>query len=282
MPVEERPIHLRSGFDEVADDYQAVRPGYPPSLIKDVISLSAVPTEDASKAHILEIGCGTGQATVPFAQLGYQMTCLDIGPAMVSLAAQNCLPYPNVRIHLGDFEDWPGAPNIFDLVISATAFHWIRPEIGYPKAARVLKDSGALAIFFNEHPAQSDDFFSEVGEIYQRIVPEWGPRYTNQIIEAKIEEDIKSIVATIEATQLFEPVIVKTYPWAEDYTAATYVRLLNTYSNYRNLEADKRERLFREITTFIERRHGGIITKQYLAVLYFAKKMVNDSRTVDL
>src|SRR5262245_20529851 len=128
MPVEERPIHFRSSFNEVADDYQALRPGYPPSLIKDVISLSAHSTEEQSKTHILEIGCGTGQATVPFAKVGYQMTCLDIGPAMVARATHNCLPYPNVRIHLGAFEDWPGEPNIFDLVISATAFHWIRPE----------------------------------------------------------------------------------------------------------------------------------------------------------
>jgi SAM-dependent methyltransferase len=118
----------------------------------DVVTLSAIPAE----GRILEIGCGTGQATIPFAQRGYKMICLDLGPALAAIAAQNCRPYPNVQIIVTSFEDFPATPDEFDLVISATAFHWIPAEIGYPKAARVLKDSGALAIFSNEHPGQDD------------------------------------------------------------------------------------------------------------------------------
>lgn len=49
----------------------------------------------------------------------------------------------------------------FDLVISATAFHWISPEIGYPKAAQVLKDSGYIAIFSNLHRLHTQVFFKQ-------------------------------------------------------------------------------------------------------------------------
>jgi SAM-dependent methyltransferase len=268
MPVDERLISFRTSFDQVADDYHAVRPGYPPLLIKDVISLADIPSE----GRILEIGCGTGQATIPFAQSGYQMVCLDIGPSLAALAAQNCRAYANVEIHVISFEDWPAEPGSFDLVISATAFHWIPPEIGYPKAARALKDTGALAIFGNEHPVQSDAFFTDSQEIYQKVVPEWGPPLTNQIIEAAMESKIRSNSAAINQMRLFEPVIVKSYSWSQDYTAASYIRLLNTYSNHRILEDHKRTQLFQEIATLIEKAHNGTITKQYLSTLYFAKK----------
>ena len=137
---------------------------------------------------------------------------------------------------------------MFDLVISATAFHWVPPEIGYPKAARVLKDSGALAIFGNEHGAQLSEFFTDVQEIYGTVLPEWGPPLTNQIIEARHEEHIASTVAAIYAMHRFEPVIVKSYPWTENNTTTTFIRLLNTYSDHRNLDANKKGQLFHEIS----------------------------------
>lgn len=72
-------------FDQLARDYDEVRPGYPQELIDDIISISGIPED----GRILEIGCGTGQATIPFAKRGYYMICLDIGKEMVTLAAKN-------------------------------------------------------------------------------------------------------------------------------------------------------------------------------------------------
>src|SRR5690349_224758 len=106
MPVDERPHSLRTVFDQVADDYDAVRPGYPPALIEDIINLAALP----SAAKILEIGCGTGQATLPFAQRGYHITCLEIGPALAGRATQHLRPYPNVHVQVTAFEAWPAEP----------------------------------------------------------------------------------------------------------------------------------------------------------------------------
>ena len=66
MPTDPRPTHFRTSFDQVAEEYDAERPGYPPALIDDIVALAALP----SPARILEIGCGTGQATQPFAERG--------------------------------------------------------------------------------------------------------------------------------------------------------------------------------------------------------------------
>ncbi len=50
------------------------------------------------------------------------------------------------------FEDWQLHKAVFDLVISAQAFHWIPASISYPKAAQALKERGYVAIFGNLSP----------------------------------------------------------------------------------------------------------------------------------
>ena len=51
---------LRKIFDEAALLYDEARPGYPDELFDDVVSLSGI----APEGRILEIGCGTGRATM--------------------------------------------------------------------------------------------------------------------------------------------------------------------------------------------------------------------------
>jgi ubiquinone/menaquinone biosynthesis C-methylase UbiE len=145
-------------FDQAARDYDEVRPGYPEELIEEVISVSGIP----EGGRILEVGCGTGQATVPFARRGYRMLCLDVGGNLLALAEERCRAYPGAEFLNASFEEWEPGGETFDLLVSATAFHWIPPEIGFPKAARVLGDSGHIALFWNMHPRPFTGFFEEV------------------------------------------------------------------------------------------------------------------------
>jgi ubiquinone/menaquinone biosynthesis C-methylase UbiE len=86
---------LRKTFNQVAGDYDAVRPDYPEALVEDVMALSGIP----KGGRILEIGCGSGQATVPFARRGYAMTCLDIGAELLERAREKCAAFPQVEFH---------------------------------------------------------------------------------------------------------------------------------------------------------------------------------------
>jgi SAM-dependent methyltransferase len=130
----------RTTFDGVAETYDRARPGYSEQLFEDVIALSGMPQE----GRILEVGCGSGQATLPFARRGYAMLCVELGADLAALARENCRPYPQVEILHTSFEDWPLERDAFDLLISAQAWHWIPPQIGYAKAAAALKDTGSL------------------------------------------------------------------------------------------------------------------------------------------
>ena len=115
---------LKTIFNTAPTLYEDVRPGYPAELIRDVIDLSGL--EDNKR--VLEIGCGTGKATRPFAERGYELVCLDIGADLIAVARESLKEFPNVSFVEQAFEEWESNGK-FDLIISATAFHWVDPKV---------------------------------------------------------------------------------------------------------------------------------------------------------
>src|SRR5919199_6293135 len=94
---------LRTSFDEVALLYDQVRPGYPERLFDDVVALSGIPPQ----GRILEIGCGTGQATLPFARRGYQIQCVELGASMAAGSSPKPVGYSGVGFLGGALEGLP-------------------------------------------------------------------------------------------------------------------------------------------------------------------------------
>lgn len=131
---------LRCLFDGVARQYDASRRGYPADIVGAVYASSGI----GPGSGVLEIGCGTGQLTRQLAGQDLSLTAIDIGAAMIALARRN-IADPRVRFQVCSFEDF-AAGGQFDLIVSATAFHWIDPGIGLPKAARLLGPGGWLAL----------------------------------------------------------------------------------------------------------------------------------------
>jgi SAM-dependent methyltransferase len=123
----------RVTFEETADLYDEVRQGYPEELVDDVIALSKIPPD----GRILEIGCGTGNATVSFAKRGYQILAIELGEELAARAAKNCREYPGVKILNMPFEEWEVEPKTFDLAVSADAFHWTHQRLDIPKLPRL-------------------------------------------------------------------------------------------------------------------------------------------------
>ncbi|HEY1388915.1 MAG TPA: class I SAM-dependent methyltransferase [Ktedonobacterales bacterium] len=256
---------LRATFDEVAALYDEVRPGYPVELYDDIRTLSCVPDD----GDILEIGCGTGQATLPLAQRGYRITCVELGAELAALARRNLAAYPAVEVRVGAFETEPLPEAAFDLVVSATAFHWVAPE-SYPKLARVLRPEGAVALFWNKHIAGAVDggFFDRIQPIYRELAPEL---FTEDWEGLPTTDELPDESAALAATGLFGPFTIRRYPWVAYYDAVDYVNQVATYSNHLALPADRRQRLYDGIAHMIDGDYGGQIAKQYVAVLYVAQ-----------
>ncbi len=258
---------LRTIFDQDAFLYDKVRPGYPEALFDDVIHYAQLPID----GRILEIGCGTGQATLPMARRGYHILSLELGANLANLARHNLQGYPHIQVLTQAFEDWPVQPAAFDLALSATAFHWIDPAISYQKVAQALKSSGTLALCWHIHvqSTASQGFFEAVQKIYQQVLP---AKDQNTKSLPWPEEVPETITAEINQTKLFSQVTVQRYPFTISYDAESYLQLLNTYSDHKALETQQRIRLFNGIADLINTKFNGSITKGYLTLLYLARK----------
>jgi ubiquinone/menaquinone biosynthesis C-methylase UbiE len=258
---------LRETFNRDAHQYDQARPGYPDKLFEDIVTFSEIPTD----GKILEIGCGTGQATIPFAQRGYSIHCIELGENLAEIARKKLIPYPQAQVSIGAFEKLSLVDESFDLAISATAFHWIDPHIGYKKLARVLKPAGAIALFWNK-PVQtelSNKFFQSIQDIYMQVVPSMAKKFPGLPHPDEIQLPVK---ADINKSGKFGKVTVKKYKWDQAYTAPEYTELLDTYSDHITLDTDTKATLFAQIENQIEAQHGGRIVKEHLTILYLAQR----------
>jgi 2-polyprenyl-3-methyl-5-hydroxy-6-metoxy-1,4-benzoquinol methylase len=130
----------RRTFDSVAALYDATRQGYPAEIV-DVVCTTAGLGDGAA---VLEIGCGTGQLTRQLAGRGLTLTAIDIGAAMIEAARRNVAD-PMARFEVCSFEEFAGS-GPFDLIVSATAFHWVDPSVAWVKTAKLLRPGGWLAL----------------------------------------------------------------------------------------------------------------------------------------
>lgn len=92
---------LKQTFDEVALLYNAVRPRYPEALFSTLIDI----TNLGANAKLLEIGAGTGQATKPLAEDGFQITAIELGSSLAEVAKQELRDYTNVQVINTSFEE---------------------------------------------------------------------------------------------------------------------------------------------------------------------------------
>lgn len=260
---------LAMTFDEVADLYDQARPAYPPDMIEAVISVLR-----GTRGRILEIGCGTGQATLPFARQGYSITVLEPGRNLAALAAGNLAAFPQVDIQTTTFEDWTGAASQYNLVLSATAFHWVSPKVRYVKSAQALAPNGWLALAWNREAEDQSVLSRELQAVYDAHMPpsQMHPYATHYPRGQNAGLDTKTSVwqQEIEASRLFKSVSVRQFSWTQWYTTTQYLQLLETYSDHRMQPPESKSALFSGITAALE-RHGGGRSKPYLAVLYLAQ-----------
>lgn len=131
------------GFGVLADQYERTRPSYPAELI-------AWLTADGAGAAA-DVGCGTGRVAILLAATGWKVTGIEPDQRMASIARSR-----GIEVTVSTFEQWSPPRNNFDLVAAGTAWHWVNPEVGYDKAASVLRAGGKLAIFRNSYRYDPD------------------------------------------------------------------------------------------------------------------------------
>jgi len=259
---------LRTTFEEVPELYDRARPDYPSQVFDDLTALARLP----EAARIVEIGCGTGQATIALAERGYQITCVELGEQLAAIARRKLTAFPAVEVLNANFETWWPPHAEFTAVVAFTAFHWINPDLRYEKSASLLHEGGALAIVATHHvlPPDGDQFFAEVQEDYETVVPDDEKTRAGAPPQPDGVGDLRN---DIDTSGFFRNIAVRRYLWDVIYTADEYIAVLNTYSGHRALDDATRVRLYDRIRRRIKARPEGTARKTYLATLNVAQRL---------
>lgn len=265
-PDESRRVRLSRIFDEDAELYDRARPGYPPELFDDLEELAGA----RPGSRVLEVGCGTGRATVPLAGRGCRITAVEAGPRMAEVARRNLAGAGAVEVVTAEFESWPLPQEPFDALVSATAFHWIDPAVRVVKAADALRPGGTLAVVRTQHVrGGTEDFFVEVQRCYERFDPDTPPGLRPP---AAADVDASDHAGEVARSGRFGPTVFRRYEQDLTYTTPEYLDLLRTYSGHRALPEAARNGLFACVAGLIDRRYGGRVTKRSLIELAVAHR----------
>ncbi len=97
-------------------------------------------------SSVLDIGIGNGNLAARFLSRGMQVSGIDPSTEMLKICRQK---FPAIKVMKGDFLHYPCALPVFDLIVSAYAYHHltaVEKVQAIPMMKKLLKPQGCLVI----------------------------------------------------------------------------------------------------------------------------------------
>lgn len=254
-------------FDTVAGTYEKLRPGYVQELYRQVFDY--LPADCGRRA--LEVGIGGGQATKPVLDAGFSVLAVEPGENFCRLLSKKYRDVPGFSVTQGKFEEIAFPEASFDLIYSASAFHWVPEEVGYSKVFRLLKSGGAFARFANHpYPDKENPELTEAIEVLYRKYYDAFHGKSKGAPREYSEADARNR-ARIAEKYGFTDIRWALFHRTRSFTAEEYVQLLGTYSDHIAMDEPLRNDFFAAIADAI-RHHGGTFTLYDTIDLQLARK----------
>jgi SAM-dependent methyltransferase len=266
-----KPLHestrldRRRSFNEVAVQYDRARPAYPAAVVDAVVRVGNVQAE----SNVLEIGCGSGQLTIPLAAHGGSITALELGAHLAALASQRAAQFPRVQVIETDFDRWPIPRAAFNIVVAATSFHWLDPDTRLSRCLEALRSDGVLLIIETHWGAGSgaDPFFAASQDCYARWDPDHDPNFVPTAANAMSPRNPE-----LEQCRELRDVRAQDFVHTRNYTAAEYGELLRTFSNVHALGERSANGLVACIEQLINMRFGGAVIRKDVYRVWSARR----------
>ena len=254
-------------FDTAADAYEKFRPGYVDELYRMIFDYVIL----NESCYAAEIGIGGGQGTLPILKTGCKLVAVEYVENFSELCKEKFKEYPGFSIINSKFEDVDFPDDMYDLVYSASAFHWIPESIGYTKVFSMLKSGGAFARFAN-HPYRDKGNLPLSNEM-DRIYAKYYYQYYNkkQEVPSEYSEEQALKLANIAEKYGFADIKCSLFHRTRTFTASEYCTLLGTYSDHIAIEESIRKEFFSKIEDAIN-DYGGSITIYDTIDLQLARK----------
>lgn len=237
-------------FNQVVSVYDQIRPEYPEAVFKTINEVAKLTNE----SKLLEVGIGTGQATKPFLEAGCQVTAVELGDEMARFVKNKFSDFSNLEVVNQSFLDYEGQANSYDLIYSATAFHWIPEQAGYELVYDLLKEGGVFARFANR--PYKDKGNPSLDAAIQAVYHKYRP---NDHLRDEVDEIFAQNIAKIPLKYGFKTIEYHLYKRTRTFNAKEYANLLMTYSDVIATKPKDREIFLLDIMEAIN-NHGGEIT----------------------
>jgi SAM-dependent methyltransferase len=240
-------------FGEVAELYDAVRPGYLDATVDEVLAYA-----DLGDRPAVEVGAGTGKATVAFAARGLPIVCVEPDPRMARVLRRNVARFPGVRVEEARFEDWRPAGRPFGLLYAAASWHWVDADRRASLAHAALVPGGTLAVLGNAHRVLDRDLLAAL----TAIDAEHGLGETNHKVDLAFTAGTDAQPAwpmdDMAGDARFTDFRTVTLHARARYETAQYLDYIRSTSIYLIAPEQRRAAAFAAMADLLDRHGGGI------------------------
>jgi SAM-dependent methyltransferase len=225
---------LRGAFGAVAGEYDRLRSGPPPEALDWMLP------SDATDA--LEIGAGTGILTRLLVERVGHVTAIEPDERMRAVLAATTA---GADVQAGVAEALPAADASCDVVIAASAWHWVDEARAVPEVARVLRPGGRLALVWSG-PDRSVDWMRSLwagGIVFE-------PEERDAVDQRRRSRHVVNLDAA-GASPFHQPE-KSLFRWTKPMTREDLVALCGTYSVVITMDDTTRERHLRAMRRFLD------------------------------
>ncbi len=147
----------------------------------------------------------------------------------------------DVDVETSTFEEWDDRGGRFDVLVAASAWHWVDPSIGWLRAHDVLYPGGWMALLGNvvvRRPGEPE-VYAETADLHERFSP-GNPDWSHPPFEDDVRTTDEGWGLVDDPGGLFGPTIVRWYPSVQWFNGDGFADLLRSTSLYRRLDCDVR------------------------------------------
>lgn len=131
-------------FKGTAQYYARYRRPYPEQIFSDIVEYYHL----NSKGKLLDLGCGTGEISIPLASYFAEVIGVDPCPDMIEEAEKRAEREGILNIHWLEkkAEDLESSIAPIRLAVAGVSFHWMKQPVVFKKVYDLLEDGGGMSI----------------------------------------------------------------------------------------------------------------------------------------
>jgi len=262
-------INAARSFDAWAPDYDRYRPRYPQALFEHIAAKLTLPAQP----QVVDLGAGTGRASLAMAERGWQVTAVEPGGPMLDVLRERAFDAGlSVRTAQAPAEE-TGLPKASaDLVTAAQAFHWFDRPRALAEMARILRPGGGVALFWNVRDETRSGFVSDYHELLHGL---FGDADTGRYAQAGRSTGRHQTQAALTDAPEFGEVELDEVAHELSTTATDFVGMAFTASYVQSLEPPDQERFRAEVSTLLARHQllSGEFSIPYRVDLWTARRI---------